>query len=72
MFRVLQEAKKNSPSVLRPRNNRRRPENKQNIGYFLKNPPKQDEYPSLSEEKVPSKTEVTNSYAEILRKGIRK
>lgn len=68
MFRVLQEAKNNSQVLLKPKPNRRRPENPPRK--FVDKLPRHDEYPSLSGEKVSSKIEVSNSYAQILRKGI--
>lgn len=70
MFRVLQEAKKNPQVVLKPKTNRRRPENPPRK--FVDKLPRHGEYTSLSEEKVSSKMEVSSSYAQILRKGIKK
>ena len=74
MFRVLDEAKKNPPLKLKPRNHqRRRPSRPQNGGGKTREKrEKSDDFPSLSDETSSSNANFTNSYADILRKGMKK
>lgn len=72
MFRVLEEAQRNPIVKLKPRAEKRRHARQQNAATkYQEKVENKDDFPSLSREPISSCVAVTNSYAEILRKGIK-
>ena len=72
MFRVLEEAKKNPTQKPKRRRQPKLAPAKPNQKIHEKKKENPEDFPSLAREQMSANSSFSNSYAEILRKGIKK